>query len=232
MKKIIDSVPDKFDQLKFIIATLQERVSLGKVTFDLISETIEGLIGINKKYKYSNEDFPALKAKHTYAYEDHNVPENFAEAVLWKLGRWDVYKKFAKMYVSEQNNKTKSPPDNKGVVLYAFVKHLVDNSNPIYDQHALRALWAICKDFNSAEEAVCESALFKNDKTWKPTMSGGDAGECYDLFVSNIKRLEKISDGVTLMQLDHLLMPLGQAIKEIASNYSRFQELCGRPITK
>lgn len=80
-----------------------------------------------------------------------------AEALLWKMGKWTAYKNFVRHYQSEE--KLTSTGD---VVFAAFTRHLRDSSNPIYDQHALRAMWAINSRLSTAEQLMCRKALFKS----------------------------------------------------------------------
>jgi len=113
------------------------------------------------------------------------------------------------------------------VVFFAFAKHLKDKHNPIYDQHAIRALWAICGKLSDDERKKCKSLLFDGKNKWKQTGSGGDTIECYDLFVKHINDLVATNNGVTKGEMDRLLMPLGQAIKKATDSYTAFHELCG-----
>ena len=82
------------------------------------------------------------------------------------MGKWNVYKDFVNNY-----NSTGPLTKTTDVVFAAFAKHLKDRFNPIYDQHALRAMWAINTKLDAQEKEKCKSALFKSkgkDKgNWK-----------------------------------------------------------------
>jgi len=234
-----DTNEEDFQKLKSLIITLQSSVGKNKITAKDVNLAISDLKELG--YTYKAEKFPVLDKTNGYEYKSHNSPENFAEAMLWKLGKWKNYKKYAEMYNSELQSKSNSElkakpisiPDNTGVVFYGFVKHLVNNKNPIYDQHAMRALWAIC-NLTDVEETSCKKALFKVDESWKPAMSGAHTTKCYELFIKYVKTLTVVDGDVTLRKLDDLLMPMGQAIKDFAKgsgvtkDFGAFQILRGR----
>src|SRR6185437_7897183 len=96
------------------------------------------------------------------------TPANLSEALLWKLGKWKSYKKFASNYKNSAAQPTKTD-----VVFFAFARHLEDrDNNPIYDQHAIRALWAICGKLTPEECERCKSVLLDGEGKWKTTGSG------------------------------------------------------------
>ncbi|MDT8386767.1 MAG: hypothetical protein RQ736_04595 [Thiogranum sp.] len=76
-----------------------------------------------------------------------------AEALLWKMGKWNIYKDFVNNY-----NSSDSLAKKTDVVFAAFAKHLRDSANPVYDQHALRAMWAINANLVSQEKEQCKAA--------------------------------------------------------------------------
>jgi hypothetical protein len=55
-------------------------------------------------------------------------PTSLAEALLWKLGKWDSYKTFVLSYSSNDLH----IPDT-GVVFYSFARHLAEEKKPIFE---------------------------------------------------------------------------------------------------
>jgi hypothetical protein len=161
--------------------------------------------------KYNTTSFPNLENTSTFKDMPGSTPVNLAEALIWKLGKWSTYKRFAKNFHTEGLKVS----DDGGVVLSAFAKHLQDNSNPIYDQHALRALWAIT-NFEPKEKKRFKSLLFDGAGKWKPAGSGDKEGKCYESFSSKISVI-CADNKLCSKKLDQLLMPLGQAIKKVTS---------------
>lgn len=145
--------------------------------------------------------------------------------LLWKLGKWQSYKKFAANYTDDD-----SKPTKQNVVFFAFGRHLKDKKNPIYYQHSIRALWAICGKLTANERKKCKSLLFDGKGKWKQTGLGGATIECYELFVRHINDLVSSDNGATRSEIDRLLMPLGQAIKKSTGSYVELHQLCGWPI--
>ena len=94
------------------------------------------------------------------------------------------------------------------------------------DQHAIRAIWAIDVELTPAESAMCKSVPFDKHNKWKASGSESDTIECYNLFVRRIANLVRSERKVTNIELDRLLMPLGQEIKELTSSYEEFMALC------
>jgi hypothetical protein len=171
---------------------------------------------------YDEKQFPPLIDSDKFVDSSRDSPSNLAEALLWKLGKWKSYKRFAANYAA------KSPvPTKQDVVFFAFAKHLKDRGNPIYDQHSIRALWAICGNLNDEEKIKCKSLLFDGNDVWKPSGSGRDTIACYELFVRHINNVVNTDDGPSLSEIDRLLMPLGQAIKKHTKTYAEFHSLCG-----
>lgn len=205
--------------LKNLIARLRKAVAEGELTEEVVKQATEKLSEIRK---YDDEKFPALAGTDKFKDTSGSTPANLAEALLWKLGKWKVYKKFAAYYKAESPNPTKTD-----VVLFAFVKHLKDKEIPIYDQHAIRALWAICGALTEAEVRSCKSLLFDGKNKWKATGSGTDTIECYELFVRHMSTLTAANGAPSIGKMDRLLMPLGQSIKRSTNSYQEFRELCG-----
>lgn len=208
--------------LRELIADLQESIVNGKMNCKTVEEAIKSLAQLG--YKYDNEQFPPLNDTEAFTDTSGTSPSNLAEALLWKLGKWKSYKRFAENYTRDDSIPTKTD-----VVFFAFAKHLKDKKNPIYDQHAIRALWAICGNLSDQEKKKCRSLLFDKNDEWKQSGSGTETIECYDLFVRHINELVNDSNGATLGEMDRLLMPLGQAIKKSTKNYSEFHTICGWP---
>lgn len=206
--------------LQNIVVALQTATANGQLTKQTVDTAIKNLSGLG--YEYDNKQFPALVNTENFTDASGETPSNLAEALLWKLGKWKSYKKFCANYMNNNAKATK-----QDVVFFAFARHLKDKNNPIYDQHAIRALWAICGDFTEEESKKCKSVLFNRKDKWKQTGSGGDAIECYELYRKHIDDLVAVNNGATKAQIDRLLMPLGQAIKKETDSYGKFCSLCG-----
>jgi hypothetical protein len=210
----------KKQHLKDLVATLQQAIVSGGMNREMVNAAIKALSELDHEYDY--ERFPTLVNTETFTDTSGDTPSNLAEALLWKLGKWKSYKRFAANYMDDNSKATKTD-----VVFFAFARHLKDKNNPIYDQHAIRALWAICGKLTDDERAKCKSLLFDGQGKWKQAGSGGDTIECYELFVRHISDLVSIRNGVSKGEIDRLLMPLGQAIKKSTKTYAEFRSLCG-----
>jgi len=196
--------------LKLLIQDIRQAYRRHELDDSRIAASIQTLHDLGYR-RYDARKFPPLPANTaTFGTDIGDTPSNLAEAMLWKLGNWPSYQSFVRNF---------SDPDmtvsaEGGVVFSAFAKHLQDPTKPIYDQHAMRALWAL-GEFSDAECARCTSLLFKRDGSWKEAGSGDD-GTCYQLFAQHVAqgcRANRIQHG----DLDKLLMPLGQAIKKYTS---------------
>jgi len=209
--------------LKELIAKLQKIILHGEINKGSIKNAIEILADLG--YQYDDKKFPPIKVTETFVDTSGETPSNLAEALLWKLGKWQSYKDFAANYTNDD-----SEPTKQNVVFFAFAKHLKDRKNPIYDQHAIRALWAICGKLTATEGKKCKTLLFDGNGKWKQVGSGSVTIECYNLFVRHIHNLVSLDKGVTGGVIDRLLMPLGQAIKKSTKSYDEFHQLCGWPI--
>lgn len=211
----------KAEHLKKLIQSLQAQIKDQALDSDAVKAATETLAGIG--YRYDANLFPELPANTEFSSCVGSEPNSLAEALLWKMGKWNVYKDFANNYNS--NGPLAKKTD---VVFAAFAKHLRDSANPIYDQHALRAMWAINTSQNSRESEQCKAALIKSKGKekgkWKQTLSGSETITCYNLYVGKISTLS--SNGLSKSALDKLLMPLGQALKDNARNYDEFIALC------
>lgn len=209
--------------LQSLIADLQAAIKNGGIELGTLKKAVADLSRLG--YQYDHALFPDLENTENYTDSIGESPSNLAEALLWKLGKWKSYKRFASYYMD-----TCLTPTQTDVVFYAFARHLKDRNNPIYDQHAIRALWAICGNLSDAEKSSCRSLLFDRHDRWKQVGSGSVTIECYAIYVRHVRTLMIGSHGPSLTELDRLLMPLGQAIKKTTSTYADFQRLCGWPI--
>jgi hypothetical protein len=210
--------------LEKLINTLRSAIEDNGMSSELLKNAVQELSDIDIRYKYNLKRFPELINTEEYIDTSGDSPRNLAEALLWKLGKWPSYKQFASNYMSDVPK-----PRKTDVVFFAFANHLKDKRNPIYDQHAIRALWAIHSKLTADEKAKCRSLLFDGKDKWKQTGSGEDTIECYELFVRHINELVSTSGAASLKEIDRLLMPLGQAIKNNTNTYDEFRSLCGWP---
>lgn len=201
-----------------IVASLRNHVQDGTLDARVVQSATTKLA--EHHYKYDAELFPSLPSDYQWTMPGITAPESLAEALLWKMGKWQVYKSFAAYYSG-----TSSAPKKTDAVFYAFAKHLQSSKNPIYDQHALRALWAVDTTLTSQQAKICQSLLVKKDGNWKPYASGSRALDGYDLYVERIMALA--AGGASLGDLDKLLMPLGQALKSNTKKLSDFFDLIG-----
>ena len=207
------------NKLQEITLNLRKAIDNNKLTQLIVYEKTQELSILG--YKYDYESFPVLKNTDKFIDLSQDTPINLAEALLWKLGKWKAYKKFTDNYANESSIASRTD-----VVFHAYAKHLRNKDNPIYDQHALRALWVICSNFTDDEKDKCKSVLFDSKNKWKQTGSGKYSVECYDLFVKHINVLTKHQNSPTKTEIDRLLMPLGQAIKKNTSSYEAFCKFC------
>jgi len=217
----MDSPLNKIEQLKKLISSLQEKIRKQSFDSGAIKTATKSLA--NMGYMYDANLFPELKIDVDYSFSVGSQPNNLAEALLWKMGKWNVYKDFVNNY--NNNGPLAKKTD---VVFAAFAKHLRDSDNPIYDQHALRAMLAINIDLKYQEKEQCKSVLFKTKGKekgrWKAALSGSETIACYNLYVAKLKALS--NNGLSKYELDKLLMPLGQALKINCNNYEEFISLC------
>lgn len=205
-----------------LIASLQKKISEGGFHKAAIEEATEGLARLG--YQYDEDAFPPLEGTENFSNNNSDSPQDLAEALLWKLGKWKAYKRFCENYAAEQPVPTKTD-----VVFYAFAMHLKDKNNPIYDQHAIRSLWSIFGRLTGYERQMCKSLLFDTENKWKQSGTGKSAIDCYSIFVKHVNDLISASGGASKSELDRLFMPLGQAIKDSTKTYIEFHALCGWP---
>lgn len=211
-----------------LIAKLKMTIAQKKLTNKEIDNAIETLSELGHN-TYDRNKFPALENTDSFDGEIGSTPRTLAEALLWKLGKWPTYKTFVENYKTENLEVS----NKGGIVFSAFAKHLQNNDFPIYDQHAIRSIWAIC-ELKEKDQALCKSLLLDTSDAWKQAGSGDD-GLCYKLFIEQVESICK-DNKVSHSELDMLLMPLGQAIKketrakkkikDSKSDFQRFSELC------
>ncbi|MEL7935847.1 hypothetical protein [Pseudomonas delhiensis] len=201
-----------------IVALLRNHIQVGTLDAHAVQTATTELA--KHHYKYDADLFPPLPSNNHWPAPTLAAPQSLAEALLWKMGKWQIYKSFVAHYSS-----TSSTPKNTDTVFYAFAKHLQNPARPIYDQHALRALWAIDTKLTPQQAKICRNLLAKKDGTWKSIITGSNTSAGYDLYAERIVDLEK--GGASLSALDKLLMPLGQALKGNTVNVSEFVKLAG-----
>ena len=164
------------------------------------------------EYAYNNEKFPRLVNTPALKGECPDRPRSLAEALLWKIGKWNAYRNFVNFHARD----LELPQNAQSAVFEAFALHLKDpNSNPIFDQHTLRALWAILQ-FSAGEAENCRGFLVDGDGKWRTVGASAYSIACYKLFRNQVRDLETSGLGA-LDTIDKLLMPLGQALKECIS---------------
>ncbi len=206
------------NELKSIVSLLRINIQAKTLNAEIVQTATANLAKHN--YEYDATLFPSLPSTPQWAVPQLTKPESLAEALLWKMGKWKIYKSFVAHYSNPS-----STSKNTDVVFYAFAKHLQNEANPIYDQHALRALWAIDTNLTQQQARICRSLLAKKDGDWKPIATGSNASAGYQLYVERISKLGEC--GASLSVLDRLLMPLGQALKDNTANISEFVKLAG-----
>lgn len=220
-KKLADeNKTERRVKLTQLIARLRRNVSGRALNKQATAEASTALQAINLKYRYDDAGFPRLEKTDSFSDRAGNTPVNLAEALLWKLGRWTAYKNFSGDY-----HDPSAKAGKQNIVLWAFSRHLMNNDAPIFDQHALRAIWAI-GSLSRDERATCKSFLIDNKGKWKPHGTGAAGESSYNLFVAKIAELVESGDGITHRDLDRLLMPLGQAIKDLTGTYDEFHAVC------
>jgi hypothetical protein len=216
--------------LQDLIRFLQSQVATGGLTSKVAADAALRLEKLG--YPYEHTKFPPLHDTTDFGHVVGASPSSLAEALLWKIGKWKDYRKFVSQYANRS-----SAPGKSDIVFFAFAKHLKDPAKPIYDQHALRAMWAICTALTAQERGLCEHFLMSGvrrrkgqgsgqaaQRKWKQTGNGKTAADCYALFLKHFPRLQ---GGATNREIDLVLMPLGKAIKKETSHLAAFTAMCG-----
>lgn len=208
-------------QLKRLVQSLQGTIKDGSLNSSGIKFATESLTSIG--YQYNANLYPELSIDANLSSTISDSPNSLAEALLWKMGKWNIYRDFVNNYNSDSALVRKSD-----VVFSAFAKHLKNSNSPIYDQHTLRAMWAINTNLTPKHRMQCKSVLIKSKGEkkgeWKSTLSGSETIACYELYVAQLNELA--SNSLSKSTLDKLLMPLGQALKFYTKNYDQFSFLC------
>jgi hypothetical protein len=211
----------KTQELKGIVFELRTVISARTLAVTDINKAVTKLADIG--YQYNANLFPTLPTTRNWSEAGVKAPETLAEALLWKMGKWKIYQAFVSHFSDE-----KSQSSGTDVVFFAFAKHLQNSASPIYDQHALRALWAIDVELTVEQSDICKSVLIKKSGSWKSIANGKHTIKAYELYVQRIRNLVSIHDSLSLERLDKLFMPLGQALKE-HTDVNTFKGMCGIP---
>jgi hypothetical protein len=201
-----------------LVLRLRNAITRGAAISAAIKCATDELRGLG--YVYDSNKFPALQQHYDIIDPTKAAPTTLSEALLWKLGRWDAYLGFLEHFATDDD------PGNGDIVFYAFAQHLRDRNTPIFDQHVLRAIWAI-GNLTDEESKRCRSFLMDGNSEWKESGKGPEGVACYDLFLRRMSKLREL--GASNSQLDKLLMPLGQALKDQTNNFADFLSLCGMP---
>ena len=210
--------------LKALVQDLQHRVASVSLNIMDIDQGIATLAGIG--YAYDDEKYPSLPQCRPEA-PTVTIPTTLAELLLWKLGKWKAFKGFAEFY----RDGVSAPRGSRSVVFDAFALHLQNRDTPIFDQHSLRAVWALYGKERPMRRD-CQRFLFGKSRAgvegWKHTGSGPAGVSCYRWFLRRVNTLTTQAQAPP-GKLDRLLMPLGQALKDATRDYDSFSTLCGRP---
>lgn len=211
--------------MRELISSLQQAIKQNTLDSRRINDAIGQLQALGHK-AYDAHKFPALPANTAeFSGDIGDTPQNLAEALLWKMGKWNTYK----IFVENFNDLDREVSSDGGVVFSAFARYLRDPDAPIYDQHAMRAIWAL-GSLDATEEEKCRKFLFTGSGGWRQTGTGDNDASCYRLFVKHVNAICDTNQ-VTHAALDKLLMPLGQALKARTGNANvsdrqAFVELC------
>ncbi len=209
----------KVQKLLALLASLRHAIKGQSLDSKVLVSAINALKEIDEAYEYNLSVFPCLpKNTSSWNHVTKGEPSSLAEALLWKMGKWKVYRQFCKYYAASSRK-----PKRTDVVFYAFAQHLKDKSNPIYDQHALRALWCIDEGLSEEQRQICKRLLLgkprekTKDVQWKSILGGAGAENGYRLYCDRLTSLCPDGGSPTPDELDKLLMPLGRAIKQLIS---------------
>jgi hypothetical protein len=145
-------------------------------------------------------------------------PPTLAEALLWKMGKWKSYVRLVQDFAAAPFG----PLVGSRMVFQAFARHLRTTTLPIFDQHALRAMWAIRGIPMDADWQACRSYLMSGDGSWNSTRPADAAVRSYTWYCNQISTIPLADDRAGLRAVDRLLMPLGKALKEQSANLDEF----------
>ncbi|NIT55035.1 MAG: hypothetical protein GWN00_01945 [Aliifodinibius sp.] len=208
------------DKLRSIISNIKNAIRLKSLDHDFLSRCRRELQALG--YEYNSNLYPRLSHTERFSVSVDDSPNNLAEALLWKLGKWNIYRKFVGYYENDR-----SMPTTSDFILYAFAKHLKNNSNAIVDQHTIRAMWAIDDSLTKEEIYACRKFLMNKKGQWRAGGSGKSGLICYHAYMKFVENLEK--GGADIREYDRLLMPLGKALKDKAKNHEMFIRLFRTP---
>lgn len=219
VKRIKDNIRQKKKRLKDeqlskeaaeIISTLLNKskglISKKKFNVGELDRLNKKLKGIG--YSYKAKKHPKFEVDKVCKTKSGMVPTSLAEVFVWKLGRWQAFKKFESMCLDSEIS-----PSESQVVIYALSKYLTEDGAPIFDQHVLRAMRYIDPSLSDQDKNKIDRALQTKTVNWSRLMSGKTVNDCYKLYVKFVSAVQKES-GIELAQLDSFLMPLGEAIKK------------------
>jgi hypothetical protein len=173
-KRSIGSTKDTFkdsptisgnQQLSWIVSNLKSAITNKNLNENLVEQHIGNLSDLG--FQYDQETYPALSKTEIFLPNTGDSPQNLAEALLWKLGKWPSYKNFVHYYDGKDKK-----PKKTDIIFYAFAKHLKDNNDPIFDQHTLRSMWAVDSSLTREDGALYKQFLMSNKGKWKPSGSG------------------------------------------------------------
>lgn len=165
--------------------------------------------------------FPDGAAEISAPSETPRAPQTAAEAYIWKQGKWKNYLDFLRDLKSAREG-NKGDPGTR-LVYWAFARHCANpDENRIFDQHALRALWAITgEDWELAEGYLFATSHGKTSPTTK------DGATLHQQFLDRLR--ERFGRKATRWKdVDRLLMPLGKALKKGVQTREDFHQACGR----
>ena len=104
-----------YSLLKGLVQSLQLFIKENRLTEEAIKESTEALAKLG--YRYDANLFPELPTNATFSAVVGSTPNSLAEALLWKMGKWNVYKEFVNNY-----NSSGSLTKKTDVVFAAFGK--------------------------------------------------------------------------------------------------------------
>jgi hypothetical protein len=206
-----------------------------------------------QKYAFSRTKYPLLnyddiaKDNTQPTFPSERSPHSVAEALLWKLGKWEQYASFfdvCRRELVEDEFMTPEVEERYGddfgaLVLEQFAKHLArKNDEPILDQHSMRAgllLMTARRElpmdhWNEIRHAVLTDG--RNGKKWR----GNNSNAALMEFIPQVKFWLKKKLGAnychdTLVLLDQrMLFPLGKAIKSLDASLDTINRLAGCPL--
>jgi hypothetical protein len=223
--KTIARNKEKRKNLKKMVTQIRSAL-LGKRPIDL-DKYKSGLAALGKSYTYKTTQYPDFELPSDLKHRTSDTPTNLAEAFIWKTTFWNKYGKFVDAY------KNGGPPQGDYITFWAYAMYLRNPDLPIFDQHALRAVWALSSTVKVSDLSNLREFLLAGD-SWELYAKGSTAKKCYDYFVRRVGSLA--GDRLDIREFDKVLMPLGKALKDFSTNgrgayssdYASFCEICSR----